>query len=219
MTDNLDQGVRPHRNFFIPLDLRLPKEDVDACQSHVIAHLKELHKSSNRLWFNSAAASKHPFTATQSIANDFLNPLGLKADVMGVFIVNPNTYDRNIHADSAKLETRLNFYELAEAPGVVRWFPDSGDGYDSYNKNLDGIEFLDYTWPWVEDFKKKKLPWSVVPTPIHSTATTCPSALVRTDFPHHVIQGPGLRITVTCRVVDKETGSTTGTWDKLANLL
>jgi hypothetical protein len=215
MMDDLTQGINAHPDFFIPLNLTLPQEDVDACQSHVISTLRELHKSSTRLWFNSAAAAKHPFTATQNLANEFLEPLGLKADVMGVFIVNPNRYDRNIHADSAMLETRLNFYELAEAPGVVRWFPDTGDGYKSYNKNLDGIEFLDYTWPWVEDFKRNKLPWSVVPAPVHATATTCTSAFVRTDLPHHVIQGNGLRVTVTCRVVDKETGSTTGTWARL----
>jgi hypothetical protein len=157
MSDNLAQGVRQHPNFFIPLELKLPQEDKIVLEQTVIPQLREQHKKSTRLWFNSAHSTKHNFKATQEVANEFLNPLGLKADVMGVFIVNPNTYDRNIHSDSAKLETRLNFYEMAEAPGVVRWFPDTGDGYNSYNKNLDGIEFLDYTWPWVEHFKRKKI--------------------------------------------------------------
>ena len=218
MMDNLDQPVNPNLNFFIPLDLKLPREDVDACYGHVIPLLKELHKDSTRLWFNSSSAAKHPFTATQKLANEFLNPLGLKADVMGVFIVRPNTYDRNIHADSGRMETRLNFYELAEASGVIRWFPDTGDGYETVNKNLDGIEFVDYTWPWVVDFKAKKLDWDNIPAPIHSTATTCSSALVRTDYPHHVIQGNGFRVTVTCRVADIKTGALVGTWSKLKNL-
>lgn len=215
MMDNLDQPVRPHPDFFVPLELKLPQQDKIALQDIVIPLLKEQHKNSNRLWFNSAQASGHDFKATQEVANQFLNPLGLRADVMGVFIVNPNTYDRNIHSDSAKLETRLNFYEMAEAPGVVRWFPDTGDGYDSYNKNLDGIEFLDHTWPWVDQFKRKLIDWKDIPDPIHSTSTSCPSALVRTNYPHHVIQGPGLRVTITCRVVDLKTGSTTNTWKNI----
>lgn len=216
--DNLDQPVNSHPDFFIPLGLRLPQEDKTALEQGIIQTLREQHKDSNRLWFNSAQSTGHKFETTQKLANDFLNPLGLKADVMGVFIVRPNLYDRNIHSDSAKLETRLNFYEMTEAPGVVRWFPDTGDGYDSYNKNLDGIEFLDYTWPWVDKFKRKELDWKDIPGPVHSTSTACSSALVRTNLPHHVIQGNGLRVTVTCRVVDLKTGSTTGTWDKLKNL-
>lgn len=212
MMDSLEQPVNPHLDFFIPLTLRLPTEDKLALENGIIEQLKEQHKNSNRLWFNSANSVGHKFEATQNLANELLNPVGLRADIMGVFIVKPNLYDRNIHSDSARLETRLNFYEMAEAPGVLRWFPDTGDGYDSYNKNLDGIEFLDYTWPWVDKFKRKELDWNTIPNPIHSTSTACPSALVRTNLPHHVIQGNGLRITVTCRVVSDKTGSTQGTW-------
>ena len=215
MSDNLNQGVRPHPDFFIPLELKLPQQDKIVLQETVIPLLKEQHEKSTRLWFNSAHSTGHDFKATQEIANAFLNPLGLRADIMGVFIVNPNTYDRNIHSDSARLETRLNFYEMAEAPGVVRWFDDTGDGFDSYNKNLDGVEFLDYTWPWVNEFKANKIDWKDLPQIVHSTATSCSSALVRTNYPHHVIQGNGLRVTVTCRVVDLNNGSTVDTWNKI----
>lgn len=215
MMDNINQPVQAHPDYFVPLTLKLPDEDKQALLDGIIDRLATQHKSSSRLWFNSAQAIQYPFTATQTLANEFLEPFGLCADVMGVFIVNANTYDRNIHSDSARLETRLNFYEVTTAPGVVRWFPDTGDGYDSYNRNLDGIEFLDYTWPWVDAFKQGKIDWSDIPDPVHSTATACSSALVRTDLPHHVIQGPGLRVTVTCRVVDKTTKSTSNTWQRI----
>ena len=215
MMDNLNQQVRPHPDFFIPLELKLPQEDKIAIQNGIIDRLRQQHEKSTRLWFNSTHAVGHEFNATRKMMDEFLNPMGLAAEVIGVFIVNANTYDRNIHSDSARLETRLNFYELAEAPGIVRWFPDTGDGYESYNKNLDGIEFLDYTWPWVDKFKRQELDWKDIPDPIWSTATLCPSALVRTDYPHHVVQGPGLRITITTRVIDLETGSTRGTWAKI----
>lgn len=215
MMDSLDQPVQGNPDFFVPLGLRLPDEDKTALEAGLISALAEQHKHSTRLWFNSAEAVGHPLTATQNLANEFLNPLGLAADVMGVFVVNANTYDRNIHSDSARLETRLNFYEMTTAPGVVRWFPDTGNGYESYNRNLDGIEFLDYTWPWVDAFKKGQLDWVDIPSPVFSTSTACSSALVRTNLPHHVIQGSGLRITVTCRVIDLETKSTRGTWHKI----
>lgn len=215
MMDDLSQPVNPHPDFFIPLTLSLPAEDKNVLETQIIPALQHQHQNSTRLWFNSSTAVDYEFKATRQLANSFLNQFGLKADVMGVFLVNPNLYDRNIHSDSARLETRLNFYEMTQAPGVVRWFPDTNDGYESYNKNLDGIEFLDYTWPWVDQFKGRKIDWKDIPDPIWSTATSCSSALVRTDLPHHVIQGNGLRITVTCRVVDIDTGSTRGTWQKI----
>lgn len=213
--DNLDQPVRAHPSFFIPLELKLPQEDVDALNNGIIQQLQTQHLQSQRLWFNSSHAVGHDFAATRRLADAYLKPMGLCTEVMGVFVVNANIYDRNIHSDSARLETRLNFYQMAQSPGVVRWFPDTGDGYESYNKNLDGVEFLDYTWPWVADFKSNKLSWEDIPDPIWSTSTACASALVRTDLPHHVIQGPGLRITITCRVVDSITGSTQDTWRKI----
>lgn len=215
MLDNLNQPVQPHPDFFVPLELKLPQADKDALQNGIIARLQEQHKNSDRLWFNGANEVGYNFKATQELADSFLRPMGLKADIMGVFIVKDNLYDRNIHVDTARMETRLNFYEMAEAPGVVRWFPDTGDGYDSYDINLGGAKFLDYTYPWLTEFKKGKLDWKDIPKPIWSTSTNCSSALVRTNFPHHVIQGNGLRVTITCRVVDLITGSVTNTWAKI----
>jgi hypothetical protein len=215
MMDSLDQPVNGHPDYFVPLSLKLPAVDKQVLEQQVIPFLAKKHQDSTRLWFNSAQSVDYDFAETKNLANQFLKPLGLCADVMGVFVVNANTYDRNIHSDSARLETRLNFYELTQAPGVVRWFPDTGDGYDSYNKNLDGIEFLDYTWPWVDAFKQGHLDWADIPAPVHSTATACASGLVRTNLPHHVIQGSGLRITVTCRVVDLVTLDTKNTWHRI----
>jgi hypothetical protein len=215
MLDNLDQPVNPHPDFFIPLDLRIPQVDLDTLNNGIISNLAQQHKGSNRLWFNSAITSGDPLLATQKVANDFLNPIGLRAGVMGIFIVNPNTYDKNIHCDAGKMETRLNFYELTISEGIVRWFPDTNDGFNDYTKNLDGVEIIDYTWPWVLDLKKGKIGWKDVPNPIWSSSTNCPSALVRTNLPHHVIQGNGLRVTVTCQVVDIETELVTDTWKKI----
>lgn len=215
ITDNIDQPVCPHPDFFIPLDLRIPEEDKKVLNERIIEQLRIKHANSKRLWFNSSHALEHSFEATKAVADGVLNPLDLEADALGIFIVNPNIYDRNIHSDAGRLESRLNFYEMTTAPGGMRWFTDTGDGYDSYTKNFEGVEVLDRTWPWVMDFKANKITWEDLPPVLHSTSTTCPSALVRTDYPHHVIQGPGLRVTVTCRVVDRKTRSLTGTWARI----
>ena len=152
---------------------------------------------------------------TQKLANEFLSQYNLEADTMGIFVVNANTYDWNIHCDSARLQTRLNFYELTTAPGVVRWFPDTNDGYEEIHKNIEGNEFVDYVWPWVIEFKQQHRDWSKVPPAVWSTYTSCTSALVRTNLPHHVVQGNETRITITCKVVDKDTKSTVNTWSRL----
>ena len=217
ISDNIHQPVQPHPDFFIPLDLELPNVDSQSLKDGIIENLKIKHKDSDRLWFNTASASGNPLEETQKIANKFLSQYNLEADTMGIFVVNANTYDWNIHSDSARLETRLNFYELTTAPGIIRWFPDTKDGYEEIHKNIEGNEFVDYTWPWVVEFKQKHRDWNKVPPAIWSTSTSCKSALVRTDIPHHVIQGNGTRITVTCKVVDKDTKSTRNTWSRLQN--
>jgi hypothetical protein len=219
VSDSLEQSVQAHKDFFIPLTLSLPKIDVDKLNNGIIKNLKQKHALSDRLWFNTATSTGDPLEDTRQHANKFLDQFNLEAETMGIFIVNANTYDWNIHSDSARLETRLNFYELTTSPGIVRWFPDTTDGYEEIHKNLDGNDFIDYTWPWVVEFKQQHRDWSKIPLPIWSTATSCSSALVRTDLPHHVIQGDGLRITVTCKVVDKTTKSTRNTWERLCNLL
>jgi len=215
ISDDVNQPVQAHPEYFIPLKLTLPQVDLEALKGGIIADLSVKHKGSDRLWFNTAIASGNPLEETQRVANDYLEQYKLEASTMGIFVVNANTYDWNIHCDSQRLETRLNFYELTTAPGLVRWFPDTNDGYEEIHKNIEGNEFVDYVWPWVIQFKQQHRDWSKVPPAIWSTSTGCSSALVRTNLPHHVVQGDGIRITVTCKVVDKETKSTVDTWSRL----
>jgi hypothetical protein len=202
-------------DYFIPLSLTLPAVDKEALQSGVVQSLLERHKNDRRLYFNPEHTLSHKLDATRAVADGFLNPFGLRAETMGIFIVCPNLFDKNVHVDAGKLEARINFYDLTTGNGAIRWFPDTGDGYNDYDVNLGGTKILDYTYPWVMDLKAGKIDWDNVPATIFESTTNAPSALVRTNLPHHVIQGNGWRVTVTARIVDIVTGSTDGAWEKI----
>lgn len=216
----MDINAQPTSNadYFIPLTLVLPDVDKEALKSGVVQALLEQHKDDQRLYFNPEHTLGYSLDATRAVADTLLNPLGLRAGTMGIFIVCPNLFDKNVHVDAGKLEARINFYDLTTGNGAIRWFPDTGDGYDDYDINLGGTRILDFTYPWVMDLKAGKIGWEDVPLTIFESTTNTSSALVRTNLPHHVIQGNGWRVTVTAQIVDIATGSTTGTWAKLKNL-
>lgn len=205
----------PNADYFIPLTLTLPEVDKEALQNGVVQALLERHKNDQRLYFNPEHTLDCKLDATRAVADAFLNPLGLRAETMGIFIVCPNLFDKNVHVDAGKLEARINFYDLTTGDGAIRWFLDTGDGYNDYDINLGGTKILDYTYPWVMDLKAGKIDWDGVPPVIFESTTNTPSALVRTNLPHHVIQGAGWRVTVTARIVDCTTGSTDGVWQKI----
>lgn len=46
-----------------------------------------------------------------------------------------------------------------------------------------------------------EITWDQVPAANYKATTDCSSALLRTDWPHTVFQGPGMRITVSCQIV------------------
>ena len=202
-------------DYFIPLTLTLPEVDKQALQSGVVQSLLERHKNDRRLYFNPEHTLDCKLDATRTVADAFLNPMGLRAETMGIFIVCPNLFDKNVHVDAGKLEARINFYDLTTGAGAIRWFPDTGDGYNDYDINLGGTKILDYTYPWVMDLKAGKIDWDGIPPVVFESTTNTPSALVRTNLPHHVIQGAGWRVTVTARIVDITTGSTDGAWEKI----
>jgi hypothetical protein len=117
-----------------------------------------------------------------------------------------------------RLNTRLSFYELAETPGQINWYADDGTGYEDWRPSyLGGEPILDYRYPWVDELQKGKRTWAECPSPIYSVTTDVPSALIMTALPHHVVQGPGFRITISCQVVDINTGSVENTWQSVKN--
>jgi hypothetical protein len=116
------------------------------------------------------------------------------------------------------LEARLSYYEIAESPGAIRWWnylPNTGITVfppDPVNGTQERIScFADC----VEDLRTDQISWDDIPDPDFSTVSSAPSAILRTNRFHHVIQGPGLRVTVSCQLVWADTGSPEGVWEHI----
>ncbi len=196
-------------DFFIPLNLRLPEETKVLLREHFIFDLHNKQSQRTQLGLYPTPASPE----LESMVDDFLGPMGLKAGAFGTFALLPNSRDKNVHVDAMKLNTRLSFYELAEAPGEIHWYSDSEDGYEAWRPSyLGGSPILDYRYKWVDELQENKRTWDESPVPIYKVSTDVPSALVMTSLPHNVVQGNGFRITVSCQVVNRKTNSVENTW-------
>ena len=198
-------------DFFVPLTLRLPEETKVLLREYFISELHTKQSARSQLGLYPTPQSKE----LESMVDGFLGPLGLKAGAFGTFALMPNTRDKNVHVDAMKLNTRLSFYELAEAPGEIHWYSDKEDGYEAWRPSyLGGSPILDYRYKWVDELQAGQRSWEECPKPIYKVTTDVPSALVMTSLPHNVVQGNGFRITVSCQVVDRVTGSVENTWHK-----
>lgn len=207
--------MQQHLDFFVPLDLRLPESAKSFLKESFADELKEVQRKKNQLGLY-PLPNDSSLTELKLLVEDFLRPMGLSAGAYGAFALNQSSRDKNIHVDAMKLNTRLSFYELAETPGEIHWYADDGTGYESWRPSyLGGNPILDYRYPWVDELQAGKRSWDKCPDPVFKASTDVSSALVMTALPHNVVQGPGFRITVSCQVVDLDTGSVESTWQKV----
>lgn len=199
-------------DFFVPLTLTLPEETKVLLREHFISELHTKQSTRSQLGLYPTPQSYE----LESMVDEFLGPMGLKAGAFGTFALMPNIRDVNVHVDAMKLNTRLSFYELADAPGEIHWYSDTEDGYEAWRPSyLGGNPILDYRYKWVDELQEGKRTWEECPKPIYKVVTDVPSALVLTSLPHSVVQGNGFRITVSCQVVDRKTLSVENTWNKV----
>ena len=199
-------------DFFVPLTLTLPEETKVLLRECFISELYTKQSTRRQLGLYPTPQSYE----LESMVDNFLGPIGLKAGAFGTFALLPNTRDVNVHVDAMKLNTRLSFYELADAPGEIHWYSDAEDGYETWKPSyLGGEPILDYRYKWIDELQEGKRTWEECPKPIYKVVTDVPSALVLTSLPHSVVQGNGFRITVSCQVVDRETLSVENTWHKV----
>jgi hypothetical protein len=199
-------------DFFVPLKLTLPEETKVLLREYFISELHTKQQTRSQLGLYPTPKSQE----LESMVDDFLGPMGLRAGAYGTFALMPNTRDKNIHVDAMKLNTRLSFYELADAPGEIHWYSDQHEGYETWRPSyLGGNPILDYRYKWVDELQAGNCDWDNCPEPIYKVTTDVPSALVMTSLPHNVVQGNGFRITVSCQVVDRESLSVENTWHKV----
>lgn len=212
----------PNPSYFYPLTLKL---DEDEKKTFVeFFNLKFKADVGNQALYSPIGNSKNFFPKTVAQTNEFLKPLGLEVRNFTVFTGAADSEGKNIHVDGTKLadgetdvilEARLSYYEMAEAPGVIRWFPKSEE-YTKFVRNEPGkIIAVHWLLPWINELCTGKLTWETCPDYDFATTSNAPSAILRTNLPHHVIQGPGIRLTVSAQLIWSDSKSPVGVWEHI----
>jgi hypothetical protein len=225
MTQQLDFDFsqQPVRNpeYFFPLSLKLdPEEKANFIATGLVPHRNKITGTQHGLSNVGNADQYFPRTIAQT--NEFVKPLGLEVRRVTLFLSDKSQTSWVVHSDGvwynkkpAILEARLSYYEIADAPGAIRWWD------DNLKSTLQVIPATDRTQERVssiadcaEDLRTDRITWADIPQPAFSAVTSSPSALLRTNRLHHVIQGPGLRVTVACQLVFPD-GNPVGVWEHI----
>jgi hypothetical protein len=212
----------PNPKYFYPLQLKLDPEE----KAKFLTYFEDNFKKDVgvQALYSPIGDAKQFFPNTVRDTNQFLEPLGIMVRNLTVFTGAADSEGKNIHVDGCRLadgvtdvvlEARLSYYEMAEAPGVIRWFPKT-DEYTKFTRNIPG-KMLATHWllPWISDLISGKLTWETCPDYEFATSSNSSSAILRTNLPHHVIQGPGVRLTVSAQLIWADTKSPIGVWDHI----
>lgn len=217
------QAAERSPDYFYPLALKLdPKEKDNFIHTGLVPHQAKFVNSGISL--SNVGNADQYFKNTMRQTNEFLAPLGVKTRRMTLFLSDSSTTSWAIHCDGvrdvnnepARLEARLSYYEIAESPGAIRWWDNLPNQLRVMAGNEYSQERITCMADCAEDIRTDKLTWADIPQPAFSTVTNAPSAILRTDRPHHVIQGPGLRVTVSYQLV-MPNGDPHGVWDHIQN--
>lgn len=207
--------------FFYPLTLKLDPAERANFQRYFDEHFAK--DVGGEALYSPMPDAKSMFPKTAEATNKFLEPLGIMIRSMTVFTSGANSVGRNIHVDGTKLadnktevvlEARLSYYEMATTPGVIRWFPKTQD----YIKEVidNGKKYgVHWVLPWIKDLQSDKLSWETCPDYEFATSSNAPSAILRTNRPHHVTQGPGTRLTISAQLVFIKDRNPVGVWDHI----
>jgi hypothetical protein len=220
---DFDQAPIRHPNYFYPLELLLDPEEKDNFIRTGLVPYKNKIKGSGMGLSNVGNADQY-FKRTMAATNQFLVPLGLVTRRMTLFLSDQNATSWVIHCDGvrdidnnpARLEARLSYYEIADAPGAIRWWDNLPNELAVYPAAGYTQERITCIADCAEDLRNNKITWADIPAPAFATVSSVPSAILRTNHPHHVIQGPGLRVTVSYQLVFPN-GSPHGVWEHIEN--
>lgn len=222
-----DAESHPETNpeYFIPLRLRLDPAEKAKFKQFFDETLSPTMSGMKALYSPMGNCSDH-FPKSLAQTKEFLDPIGLTVRNLTVFVSPPGKEvedAKNIHVDSTKLpdgksvilEARLSYYEMADSPGIVRWFPSTGE-YTSIEELVPGKVVSNiWTLPWIQDLKEGRIGWEQAPDWTFATSTNTPSGFIRTNLPHHVIQGAGNRLTISAQLIFANTRSPVGVWQHL----
>lgn len=222
---DFSQPALGHPEFFYPLDLKLdPEEKENFIKTALVPHRNKIEGSGYGL--SNVGNADASFPKTIAATNEFLKPLGVVCRKLTLFLSAKSQTSWVIHCDGVQgptgpaiLEARLSYYEIAEEPGAIRWWnqlPNKGIEVFPANKELGTQERISCFADCAEQLKDDEITWDDIPPPDFTTVSSAPSAILRTNRFHHVIQGPGLRVTVSCQLVFPN-GSPIGVWEHIEN--
>jgi hypothetical protein len=214
-------------DYFIPLPLTLVPHERDAFLKNAYPELKE-NIVKRKVGLSNLGTANNWFIETTKQTNEFLAPLGVKSTIITVFGSVENDTSWNIHVDGttwngqvAASEARLSYYELTEAPGQIRWWDhletevDYGEN-KSFADKVKQLHKFSIRAKVALPLRNKTMSWDQIPAPAFTSTTSSPSALLRTNIPHHVIQGPGIRLTIGCQLTFNDFNPC-GVWQHIRN--
>jgi hypothetical protein len=222
---DFSQPALQHSEFFYPLDLKLdPEEKQNFINTVLVQHRNKIEGSGYGL--SNVGNADRSFPKTIAATDLFLKPLGLITRRLTLFLSDQSQTSWVVHCDGvrgpdgpAMLEARLSFYEIAEQPGAIRWWnhlPNTGIKVYPPDSSQHTQERITCFADCAEPLRDNQLTWNDIPSPDFTTVSSAPSAILRTNRFHHVIQGPGLRVTVSCQLVFPN-GSPIGVWQHIEN--
>jgi hypothetical protein len=208
--------------YFYPLALTIDAVEKSAFIENRVPALKEKYAGTGHGLANVGNVTElFPVTVNQT--NEFVQSLGLKTRAVTLFASDADSTSYAIHADGVYynrkptlLEARLSYYELAEAPGTICWW-DSQDlpiTIQEYSATQYSQARVNAMANCAEELSAGRIQWHDLPGTVFETTTNVPSAILRTDQPHTVIQGHGLRVTISCQLVFAD-GNPTGVWEHI----
>jgi len=207
-------------DYFIPLTLRIDADEKAAFIASNLAALESKYKGSGHGLANVATVTEQ-FPQTIAQTNKFVSKLGLRTRAVTLFASDRETNSWAIHADGVyyknkptMLEARLSYYEMAEAPGTINWWDNMAMTVHEYPATEYSQARVNVTANCAEGLRTGQLQWGDIPQPDYSAESSVPSAILRTNIAHNVIQGPGMRITVSCQLVFAD-GNPVGVWDHI----
>lgn len=218
-----DFSTPPVQNldYFIPLNLKIDASEKENFINNGLKLYKDRFKGTGKslmpVEFNNSL-----WTNTLKEANEFFAPIHVSVRCSTIFVSDANTTCPNIHKDGAidsngnptLLEARLAYYEIADAPGIIRWWNDTIPMtllHEQGNPTLGTPPKVICRADCAHDLANGKVTWDNLPAPDFTAVTTCSSAIVRTNKPHHVIQGNGFRATIGFQLVTKN-DTIAGVW-------
>ena len=208
--------------YFYPLELSIdPEEKESFVMNHVPGLIEKYAGTGHSLVNVGTVTELFPRTIQQT--DQLVETLGLRTRAVTLFAGDADSTSYAIHADGVYynrqptlLEARLSYYELATAPGKLCWW-DSTD-LPVTMREYPATEYsqarVNVMANCVEDLQAGRLQWHDLPSTVFETESTVPSAILRTNQPHTVIQGSGFRITISCQLVFAD-GNPTGVWQHI----